>query len=241
MMTCLIIDDEPLPVELLTSYAARLSGQLTVAGTFHDPVEAQDYLLRHPVDLIFLDIEMPHLSGLDLFRSLPVRPMSVFTTAYPEFAVDGFELNAIDYLLKPFDFERFRTAVSRAAEYHAFQNRPKGKPPEPFIMVKSEYRVLRIPLAAIEYIEGMDSYVKIYAGAKPVLSLMSMRAILALLPEDEFLRVHRSFIVPVSRIGSIRNKTIHTGTREIPIGGTYGQAVEEWLKTGRLPPRPPVA
>jgi DNA-binding LytR/AlgR family response regulator len=228
MLRCVIIDDEPLPIELLSAYASRVE-DLKVLATFNDPLQAQDFIQKNVVDLIFLDIEMPHLNGIDLLKSLPVKPMTIFTTAYPEFAVDGFELDAIDYLLKPFDFERFRKAVEKAVEFRNFSSRPKGQEPDAFIFVKSEYKAVKINLKDILYIEGMDSYVKIFAGGKPVLSLMSMKSILEMLPDGEFLRVHRSFIVPVSKVQSIRNKQIKIGDKLIPIGGTYEEVVENLL------------
>jgi len=226
-----IIDDEPLPIELLSAYAARIP-ELTVLARFNDPVMAVEFIRNHVVDLIFLDIQMPHLNGIDLLKSLPIKPMAIFTTAFPEFAVDGFELNAVDYLLKPFDFERFRKAVEKATEFNAYNQQPKGMPKEAFIFVKSEYKAVKINLSDILYIEGMDSYVKIYAGGKPVLSLMSMKAMMEMLPAEDFLRVHRSFIIPISKVNSIRNKVIKVGDKEIPIGGTYEDAVETILKKG---------
>ena len=231
MLRCVIIDDEPLPVELLSAYASRIP-DLTVLAKFNDPVMAVEFIRNHVVDLIFLDIQMPHLNGIDLLKSLPVKPMVIFTTAFPEFAVDGFELNAVDYLLKPFDFERFRKAVEKATEFNAYNQQPKGMAKEAFIFVKSEYKAVKINLSDILYIEGMDSYVKIYAGGKPVLSLMSMKAMLEMLPTEDFLRVHRSFIIPISKVNSIRNKVIKVGDKEIPIGGTYEDAVESILKKG---------
>lgn len=231
MLRCVIIDDEPLPIELLSAYAARIP-ELTVLARFNDPVMAVEFIRNHVVDLIFLDIQMPHLNGIDLLKSLPVKPMAIFTTAFPEFAVDGFELNAVDYLLKPFDFERFRKAVEKATEFNAYNQQPKGMPKEAFIFVKSEYKAVKINLSDILYIEGMDSYVKIYAGGKPVLSLMSMKAMMEMLPAEDFLRVHRSFIIPISKVNSIRNKVIKVGDKEIPIGGTYEDAVESILKKG---------
>ncbi|HOY95501.1 MAG TPA: LytTR family DNA-binding domain-containing protein [Catalimonadaceae bacterium] len=231
MLRCVIIDDEPLPIELLSAYAARIP-ELTVLARFNDPVMAVEFIRNHVVDLIFLDIQMPHLNGIDLLKSLPIKPMAIFTTAFPEFAVDGFELNAVDYLLKPFDFERFRKAVEKATEFNAYNQQPKGMPKEAFIFVKSEYKAVKINLSDILYIEGMDSYVKIYAGGKPVLSLMSMKAMMEMLPAEDFLRVHRSFIIPISKVNSIRNKVIKVGDKEIPIGGTYEDAVETILKKG---------
>jgi hypothetical protein len=226
-----IIDDEPLPVELLSAYAARIQ-ELNVLARFNDSVLAADFIRNNVVDLLFLDIQMPHLNGIELLKSLPVKPMVIFTTAFPEFAVDGFELNAVDYLLKPFDFERFRKAVEKASEFNAYNLQPKGMPKEAFIFVKSEYKAVKINLSDILYIEGMDSYVKIYAGGKPVLSLMSMKAMLEMLPAEDFLRVHRSFIIPISKVNSIRNKVIKVGDKEIPIGGTYEEKVESILKKG---------
>ena len=232
MLTCVIIDDEPLPIELLSAYAGEIP-DLKVVATFNDPLQAQKYVIENKVDLIFLDIEMPHMSGLQLLKSLPEKPMSIFTTAYAEFAVDGFELNAIDYLLKPFDFDRFKKSVERALEFHDFSQRPKPQSKDSFIFVKSEYKAVKINLADILYIEGMDSYVKIYAGGKPVLSLMSMKSCLDLLPQEEFIRVHRSFIIPVSKVQSIRNKVIRIGEKEIPVGGTYEHVIDKLTQTGR--------
>ncbi len=228
MLRCIIIDDEPLPVELISAYSSRIP-EIQVLEKFNDPLKAVGFLRNQTVDLIFLDIEMPHLNGIDLLKSLPVKPMTIFTTAYPEFAVDGFELNAVDYLLKPFDFERFKKAVDKAIEFQAYNQRPKGHPSEHFLFVKSEYKAVKINLSDILYIEGMDSYVKIYAGGKPVLSLMSMKSMLEMLPSEEFFRVHRSYIIPVSKVKSIRNKVIRIGEKEIPIGGTYEDVIDKIL------------
>lgn len=228
MIRCILIDDEPLPLELLSAFASRIPN-LQVVGSFTDPLLAKEYLKTQPVDLLFLDIEMPHLNGIQLLNSLTVKPMTIFTTAYPEFAVDGFELNAVDYLLKPFDFSRFQKAVDKALEYQHYTQNPKQSGPEPYIFVKSEYKAVKINLKDIIYIEGMDSYVKIYAGGKPVLSLMSMKAMLDMLPAEDFIRVHRSFIIPIAKVTSIRNKVFKIGDKEIPIGGTYEEVVEKLL------------
>ena len=231
MLNCIIIDDEPLPLELLSSYSSQVK-DLNMVGKFNDPQKATDFVRNNPVDLMFLDIEMPHLNGIELVKSLPFKPMVIFTTAYPDYAVDGFELNAIDYLLKPFDLERFKKAVEKAIEYKDFVTRPKGYGTEKFIFVKSEYKAVKININDIQYIEGMDSYVKIFAGGRPVLSLMSMKAMLELLPPDEFIRVHRSFIIPISKVKSIRNKVFLVGEKEIPIGGTYEDVVEKFTNRG---------
>jgi len=230
MLNCIIIDDEPLPVELLSVYASK-AGNIEIVGKFNDPIKAVEFVRNSHVDLLFLDIEMPHLNGIDLLKSLVTKPMVIFTTAYPDFAVDGFELNAIDYLLKPFDFERFKKAVDKAIEFNDFNCRPKGAQADPYIFVKSEYKAVKINLNDIIYIEGMDSYVKIYAGGRPVLSLMSMKAMLELLPPEEFMRVHRSFIIPISKVKSIRNKVFLIGDKEIPVGGTYEEVVDKFINS----------
>jgi DNA-binding LytR/AlgR family response regulator len=232
MLKCIIIDDEPLPLELLSVYVSKIE-RIEVIGKFNDPVKAVDFIRNEQVDLMFLDIEMPHLNGIDLLKSLVTKPMVIFTTAYPNFAVDGFELNAIDYLLKPFDFERFKKAVDKAIEFNEFNSRPKGTKAEPFIFVKSEYKAVKINLNDIIYVEGMDSYVKIYAGGRPVLSLMSMKAMLEMLPPEEFIRVHRSFIIPISKVKSIRNKVFLIGDKEIPVGGTYEEIVDKFINRGK--------
>lgn len=226
MLKTILLDDEPLPLKLLAVYASKLP-QLQIVGEFNNPIEAVQFLESHDVDLMFLDIEMPHLNGLDLLKNLKQKPMTIFTTAYPEFAVSGFELNAIDYLLKPCDFERFKTAVQKAEEYHNFLTNQQKTPKEAFIFVKSEYKAVKINLADIIYIEGMDSYVKIYAGGRPVLSLMSMKSMTELLPADQFVRVHRSFIIPISKIKQIASKHILVGEKEIPVGGTYEGIIEQ--------------
>lgn len=141
-------------------------------------------------------------------------------------------LNAVDFLLKPFDFERFKKAVDKAIEYQAFVSGPKSRELDTYIFVKSEYKAVKINLSDILYIEGMDSYVKIYAGGKPILTLMPMKTMLEMLPQKEFIRVHRSFIVPVAKVQSIRNKQITIGEKQIPVGGTYEDVIEKLLRSG---------
>ncbi len=229
-MTCLALDDEPLALQLLETYTSRLP-VLSPQGFFNNPDEARTRLAADGIDLLFLDIQMPDITGLQFLKQLQRPPMVVFTTAYAEFAVEGFNLDAVDYLLKPFDFHRFEKSVTKAAEYKQFldtQSMPSAKPTSNFkpptsnsLFVKVEYSVVQIPFDDIRYIEAFDDYIKIHAGSKPVLTLLSLKNVLDMLPSDRFLRVHRSFIVAVDKIERVRARKIALAGREIPVGETW--------------------
>ena len=166
---------------------------------------------------------MPDISGLEFFKSIKNPPAVIFSTAYSEYAVQGFDLSAVDYLLKPFDFERFRKSVEKAKDQHYFKNQKIPKE-SAYIFIKSDYQLLKVNVIDIVLIEGLDDYIKIYTDGKMILTLMSLKAILEILPENEFVRVHRSFIVPLSKIRSMNKKSVRVGEQEIPIGNTYAQA-----------------
>jgi two-component system LytT family response regulator len=228
MLNCVIIDDEPLAVELLQSYIDRIP-ELRLVRSFNDAPDAAAYLTSNPVDLMFLDIQMPHINGIQLLKSLEKPPMVIFTTAYGEYAAEGFELDAIDYLLKPFDMGRFQRSVSKAIEYHKFV--AKEPPVNPYIFVKSEYQVIKINLDDIRYIEALDDYIKIYTvTGRPILTLMTLKAMTERLPDDKFARVHRSFIVSLGRIDSVRNRKIKIGDSEIPVGNSYVESFSRQLE-----------
>lgn len=232
MITCIAVDDEPLALELMETYIAQVPG-LELKETFTDAISAWGFLQKTPVDLVFLDIQMPDITGTQLARSLDIRkPMIIFTTAFSKFAVEGFNLNAVDYLLKPFDFNRFLEAVNRAKEYKTYkENTSNGGIEESAIFVKSDYKNLRINTKEILYIEGFDDYIKIHLDSgKSLFTLMSLKSILDKLPEKEFLRVHRSYIVSVSKIQRIYNQMIKLGDKELPIGKSYVDAVKQLLK-----------
>jgi two-component system LytT family response regulator len=229
MITCVIIDDEPLAAELLQSYVDR-EPQLRLMGTFNDAQDGADFIHANKVDLLLLDIQMPHVNGIQLLKSLEKPPMVIFTTAYSEYAAEGFELDAIDYLLKPFDMRRFQRAVTKACEYHKALNRI-GVDSTPYIFIKSEYQVIKINYDDIRYIEALDDYIKIYTtNSRPVLTLMTLKTILEKLPEDKFARVHRSYIISLSKMESVRNKKIKIGEIEIPIGNSYADNISKVLK-----------
>lgn len=222
-MRCIAIDDEPLALDIVREFCSRVPF-LELEQTFTRTSEAASFLKENPIDLIFLDIQMPDMSGIDFHKTLSPQAMVIFTTAFSEYAIEGFELNAIDYLLKPFKFERFERAAKKALEYFTYLSK-NGPKEEAHLFVRSEYSLVKINIREILYIETMDDYVKIHLpGKKPVMSLMTMKNIQEKLPSDKFMRVHRSFIVALSRIESVRGKTIDLGMTEIPIGASYEEA-----------------
>jgi two-component system LytT family response regulator len=228
MLNCVIIDDEPLAVELLQSYIDRMP-DLKLVCSFNDALDAAAYLRTAEVDLLFLDVQMPHMNGIQLLKSLEKPPMVIFTTAYTEYAAQGFELDAIDYLLKPFDMARFQRSVGKAMDYHKYLQKDVA-PAMPYIFVKSEYQVIKINLEDIRYIEALDDYIKIYTtSGRPILTLMTLKAMAERLPEDKFARVHRSFIVSLLKIDSVRNRRVKIGDSEIPVGNSYVESFSRVL------------
>ncbi|UEG52117.1 LytTR family DNA-binding domain-containing protein [Mucilaginibacter daejeonensis] len=228
-LRCIAIDDEPLALELIKVYAARFPS-LQLLQVFEDALSGAEFLRQHHVDLLFIDINMPDISGLDLVRSLKNRPIIIFTTAYKNFAFEGFELEALDYLLKPIDQSRFSKAVDRALAYHQYRTSIANMEAEQSIYVYSEYRMIKIDVQEIIYIESMEDYIKIHltTQTKPVLTLMPLKKILAKLPQEQFKRIHRSFIVGLRHIHSIQNRKIRVGTVELPVSDTYIDVLSHW-------------
>lgn len=220
MIKAIAIDDELLALKVIESFCAKVDF-INLEKTFHKPKEALKYLEEYPVDLLFLDINMPSMTGIELFRSITQNTMVIFTTAYSEYAVEGFNLNAIDYLLKPFTFERFLQGANKAHEYFKIQQPNDAETPS-YLYIRADYRLHKIPLADILFIEGLDDYLKIHIiNAKSIVARMTMKTMLEKLPAKDFVRVHRSFIVPFARIENVRNKIISIGEEEIPIGVSY--------------------
>ncbi|MFN8393934.1 MAG: LytTR family DNA-binding domain-containing protein [Bacteroidia bacterium] len=220
MISCIALDDEPLALELIRAYAAQVPW-LDLRKTFTRASEARQWLVDFPVDLIFLDIQMPDINGVDFYKSAGQETPVIFTTAYSQYAVTGFDLKAVDYLLKPFTLSRFVQAAEQARVY--IQARRDDAPAEQKVLqVRAEYSLVSIPLAEILYLETMDDYIRIHIeGRKPVMTLMRMRQMEDRLPANEFVRIHRSYIVPLVRIERVRNKVVSIAGLEIPIGGTY--------------------
>lgn len=224
-MKCIIIDDEPLALELLEDFISKISF-LELVASCSSGFEATTVLQEHAIDLIFTDIEMPDFSGIDMIKSLDQKPMFIFTTAYSHYAVEGFNLNAIDYLVKPIPFHRFLKAVTRAQQALKLKHDDsivKSEEVAPqFIFVKSEYENLKIDLADIKYVEGLKDYIKIYTSSdKPILTLSSLKGFEQKLGKSNFIRVHKSFIVSLNHIHSVQRNRIVIDKKWIPIGLNY--------------------
>lgn len=199
---CLIVDDEPLALDLLESYVNR-TPFLELAGRCANAFEAMEVLANQTIELIFLDIQMPDLSGVAFSRTLKAGPKIVFTTAFEQYALDGFKVDALDYLLKPFNYEEFLKAANKAQEWFQLVNAPQQKnEPLPYLFVKSEYKLVKINLNEVLYFESLKDYVKIYlvGQQKPILSLMSLKSLEESLPAEQFMRVHRSYIVHLEKL-----------------------------------------
>jgi DNA-binding LytR/AlgR family response regulator len=220
MIKAIAIDDEPLALKVIENFCGIIDF-ITLEKTFSKPKEALDYLDKFPIDLLFLDINMPSVNGIEFCKNLKQNTMVIFTTAYSEYAVDAFNLKAIDYLLKPFSYIRFLNACNKANDIVAQQAKTESALVQHFF-VRADYRLVRVNFADVVYIEGLDDYVKIYIEKqKPLITRMTMKAIMEKLSTKEFVRVHRSFIVPLKRIKSVRNKIISIEGKEIPIGTSY--------------------
>jgi DNA-binding LytR/AlgR family response regulator len=227
-MDCLIVDDEELARRLLRTYAERVP-QLRVVGEAPNPIVAARLLAETPVDLLFLDIQMPHMTGLDFLRTQSRPPAVILTTAYGEYALESYELAVVDYLLKPFSFERFLKAVHRAelqiSSHSAGTRAPSQKS---FQLVKSEHKVFRIAHEDIRYVESMREYVAYHTESGRVISLGSLKQLETELPE-RFLRVHKSYIVNTARVDALEGNQLHLGPDRIPIGGSYREHVKRTL------------
>lgn len=235
-LSCAIIDDEPLAVELMESYV-RQTPFLELQGSFGSGVAAFGMLRDRPVDLLFCDIQMPGLNGVEFSRMLPADTRVIFTTAFSRYAVEGFRVNAVDYLLKPISYADFMAAAQKALEWFELKRRA-GAPADDLrsIFVKTEYRLRQIELERILYIEGLKDYVKIHVEDEPhpVLSLMSLKSLEEQLPADRFIRVHRSYIVQPAKIRTIERNSIVFGRERIPISENYRQAFFDFLSDRSL-------
>jgi DNA-binding LytR/AlgR family response regulator len=220
MITAIAIDDEPLALHVIESFCKKTEN-IDLQKTFTKPTDGIKYLQKFPVDLVFLDIRMPSLSGLNLAKNIRQNTLVIFITAHAEFAVDSYELNAIDYLLKPVKYDRFVQAVAKAKDYlHYVKNKPDSS--QNLLYVRSEFSMNKINLADITLIEGLADYLKIHLKDKrPIITRMTMKAIIEKIPEADFIRVHRSYIVPMANIQAVRNQVIYLPDTEIPIGKTY--------------------
>lgn len=218
MIHAIAIDDEPLGLEIIAHYCSTIDF-ITLEKTFTQQTEALKYLNKQQVDLIFLDIQMPTKNGVDFYKELKNSPMVIFTTAFSEYAVEGFNVNATDFLLKPFSKDRFLIAAEKAKK--EFEVR-KNNPSQNHLMIRANYKLNKIEFKSILLIEGLDDYIQIHLNNNTkIVARLSMKSILEKLPEKEFIRVHRSYIVPKNKVKAIKNKNLQIEGFVIPIGDTY--------------------
>ncbi len=228
-LTCAIIDDEPLAAGLLKSYAEKTSF-LHLIGAYGSAVEAMRELREHPVQLLFLDIQMPELSGLEFARILPSETKIIFTTAFQQYAIEGYKVSALDYLMKPISYEEFLRAANKAVDAFTVAQRQQVCAEDRFMYVKSDYKLVRVSLDDILYVEGLKDYVRIHlADGSKIMSLMSMKKLEDYLPRPEFLRTHRSYIVHMSRVNQIDRFRIVFGQDYIPISDSYKDEVQQYF------------
>jgi DNA-binding LytR/AlgR family response regulator len=232
MIRTIAIDDEPLALQLVSSYIEKTPG-LKLEGKFVNPIEASEYIEKNPVDLIFLDIQMPDLNGIEFTRLLEKGPKVIFTTAYEKYALEGYKLEVVDYLLKPFSYEEFISAVTKARKLLKLEEKdlPVIEANNQFLFLKSDYKIRRINFNDILYIEGLKDYVKVYISnvPRPVLSLSSLKQLESKLPPDKFMRVHRSFIVNLDKVETIERSRIVFGKEYIPVSDQYREKFQEFL------------
>ena len=222
MITAIAIDDEPLALKIISHYCDQIDF-ISLEKTFTQQSEALKHLKKYPVDLIFLDIQMPNKNGVDFYKMLNNNPMVIFTTAHSQYAVEGFNVNATDYLLKPFSAERFITAVQKARNEFEFR---KNQSIQTHLMIRADYKLHRIEFDDILLIEGLDDYVQVHLANKTkIVARLSMKGILEKLPEKNFIRVHRSFIISIKKVKAIVNKNIQIEDFVIPIGDTYKEEI----------------
>ncbi|MBF9254677.1 response regulator transcription factor [Pontibacter sp. 172403-2] len=238
---CLAVDDEPLALDIIESYISKLP-YLQLVKTCSSATEAMQVLQEEQVDLMFLDIEMPELTGIQFLNILKHQPLIIFTTAYPDYALEGFNQGAVDYLLKPIPFDRFLKAVTKAQERLQHNGKSPEAPaamPTPtvehdFMFVKADYKTIRVDFKDILWIEGLKDYIIIQTKDQKIITLLSMNKMMEKLPDTKFLRVHRSFIVSLQKIDSIEKSRIRIGSKEIPIGEVYREQFLKWVEENNI-------
>ena len=228
-LNCAIIDDEPLALEMMSDYVQK-TPFLTLTGAYNSAVQAIKTIRENPVDLLFLDIQMPELSGLEFAKVLPKRTKVVFTTAFPQYAVEGYEVEAFAYILKPISYEAFLKVAKRAYDWFSQSEKAKNYANDRFIFVKSDYKLVRIDLDDILFIEGLKDYVRIYTeNGDKIMSLMNMTTLEDFLPKPEFLRSHRSYIVHMNKVKCLDRFRMNIGENYIPVSESYKDVIMAYL------------
>lgn len=241
---CVVVDDEPMALQLVESYVAK-TPFLQLQKSCSNAIEAMSYVSEHPVDVLFLDIQMPDLTGIELSKMIPKKTKMIFTTAFDQYALEGFKVDALDYLLKPFDYSEFLVAANKAKEWFSLikkseenRNIVQGQEvtTKKFLFVKSEYKQLKIKLDDVLYFEGLKDYIKIWLKnePKPILTLMSLKSLENELPESDFMRVHRSFIVSLKNIDVIERSQIIINQQRITVSEQYKSKFFEFINNNSL-------
>lgn len=227
-INCVAIDDEPLALLVIEKLVKKYP-VLNLVATFDDAISGVEFLRQHHTDLLFIDINMPDVSGIDLVRSLAEKPMIIFITAHKDFAIESYELDALDYLLKPVSEERFDKAISKAIEFYTYKHtKPES---EDVLFVRAEYQLVKIKLSDIEYIESMEDYCRIHViNGKATMTLMTLKTLAEKLSLSKFRRIHRSYIVSLDKIKSVVNKKVKLTSVELPVSNSYISSITEWMK-----------
>jgi DNA-binding LytR/AlgR family response regulator len=222
MVRALIVDDEPLALDILEDFISKVPF-MELAGRCENALDAAAMLNKDNINLLFLDIKMPDITGIQLLKSLKNPPVIIFTTAYSDYALEGYSLDVLDYLLKPISFERFLKAANKANDYLAQQAPTAPNEPEAdYIFVKTDYKIIKINFSDILFLEGLKDYIKIYTvNTKPILTLQSLKHFEAKLPTSKFIRIHRSYIISLQKIGSITKNRVVIGDKYLPISDSF--------------------
>lgn len=223
-LSCIIADDEPVARKILHEFVEQVPF-LDLRGKFENAMKTEVFLDTNAIDIIFLDIEMPKLSGLQLLQKKHIDSLVIVTTAFPQYALEGYELDVIDYLLKPFAFSRFLKSVQKAKDYYQIRNAAAVNLQPSYIFIKSDKRIEKIELADICYAESVGNYVKIYTEHKSMLAYLTMKSLESQLPVDEFIKIHQSYLVNCSKIESIEGNEIKIGSKSLPISRNYREIV----------------
>ena len=223
-LSCIIVDDEPVARKILHEFVDQVPF-MDLHGKFENAMKAEAFLKNNVVDLIFLDIEMPKVSGLQFLQRMHIESMVILTTAFPQYALEGYELDIIDYLLKPFALSRFLKAVQKAKDYYQMKNRTAGALPSSYIFIKSEKRIEKIELNDILYAESVGNYVSVYTENKKIVAYLTMKSLESQLPADDFIKIHQSYLVNYSKIEAIEGNEIKIGCKSLPMSRNYRDTV----------------
>jgi DNA-binding LytR/AlgR family response regulator len=223
-LSCIIVDDEPVARKILEEFTEQMPF-LDLLGKFESAMKAEEFLKNNQTDLIFLDIEMPKVSGLQMLKRINIESMVILTTAFPQYALDGYELDIIDYLLKPFALHRFLKAVQKAKDFHEMKTQSGNALPPSYIFIKSEKRIEKVELCDILYAEVLGNYVTIYTERKKIIAYLTMKSLESQLSHADFIKIHQSFLVNRSKIESVEGNELKVGTKALPISRNYRDSV----------------